>query len=190
MNSTTDVDRLVSENQGLVVHLAKQHQRRVLLWCATRISLADLIAEGKIGLAKAAKRFNPAKGKFSTYAAFWINKHLFKARFKRLAAVSLSKPIGDGITLLDAVADNKARPASDLVSEQDARKVFRRVMVDAGLDDRERAIMFQRYGLDDGQPKTQKQIAKKLVLTKQRIGQLEKVARGKIEAYTRKKNRV
>jgi RNA polymerase sporulation-specific sigma factor len=181
MNALDIVNRLVSENQGLVVHFAKQHQARV-----ARIRLSDLIAAGKIGLVKAAERFDPAKAKFSTYAASWIRKYMFKAVKGKLPGVSLNAPIGDDIgddiTLLEVIADENAAPASELVSTQDIREAFRRMMVDAGLDDREKKILSLRFGLDDDKPKTQKQIAKKLGLSRARVSQLEKIARGKIAA--------
>jgi DNA-directed RNA polymerase sigma subunit (sigma70/sigma32) len=41
----------------------------------------------------------------------------------------------------------------------------------------------QRYGLADGELKTQKQIAKKLGLTRVRVTQLEKIALGKIAKH-------
>jgi RNA polymerase sigma factor (sigma-70 family) len=63
------------------------------------------------------------------------------------------------------------------------------VIMDAGLDRREREIIMLRYGVDDGEPKTQKQIAKKLGVTRRRIGQIEKIAREKIERHAREKSR-
>ncbi|SRR6266568_1202598 len=182
MNSPDVVNRLVSDNQGLVVHFAKLHKRLI----APRIGLAALISSGKIGLVEAAKRYDSAKGtKFSTYSVWWIRKYMFNAVKGKLPKTSLNAPIRcDGIVLQDAVADERARPASELVSGQETHDVFRRVMVDAGLDNREKEIISQRYGVDDGEQKTQKQIAKKLGLTRARVNQLEKIARGKIAKLT------
>jgi len=56
---------LVLGNLRLVVHLAKKYQ-------GMGLSLDDLINEGTIGLCRARDKFNPEKGKFSTYAAQWI----------------------------------------------------------------------------------------------------------------------
>lgn len=56
---------LVLGNLRLVVHLAKKYQ-------GMGLSLEDLVHEGTIGLCKARDKFNPDKGKFSTYAAWWI----------------------------------------------------------------------------------------------------------------------
>jgi RNA polymerase sigma-E/F/G factor len=189
MNPPDVVNRLASENQGLVVHLAKLHQGRVRKLCNARVRLADLIGAGKIGLVEAARRYDPAKGKFSTYAACWINKYLFKARHKRrsVSALSLNAPVGNlkDIFLEDTVADKKATGASDLLSDKASLEDFRRVIMNAGLDGREREVILQRYGLDNGELKTQRQIAKSIGLTPARIGQIEKTATGKLEARIR-----
>ena len=49
----------------------------------------------------------------------------------------------------------------------------------AGLSDLEREIILQRHGFDGGKRKTQKQIGRKLGLTRQRIGQIGKRALGR-----------
>lgn len=56
---------LVLGNLRLVVHLAKKYQ-------GMGLSLEDLIHEGTIGLCQARDKYDPSKGKFSTYAALWI----------------------------------------------------------------------------------------------------------------------
>ena len=57
--------------------------------------------------------------------------------------------------------------------------------MNAGLDGREREVILQRYGLDNGELKTQRQIAKSMGLMRARIGQIEKTATGKLEARIR-----
>ena len=55
------------------------------------------------------------------------------------------------------------------------------------LDDRERKIIFQRFGLDGGNPKTLEVIGKKFGVTRERIRQLQNVALDKLRRALRKK---
>ncbi|MBP2301031.1 RNA polymerase factor sigma-32 [Azospirillum picis] len=60
------LDRLIGGHLRLVVGVAKRFRRYGL-------PLADLVAEGNIGLMRAARKFDPDKGyRFSTYAHWWI----------------------------------------------------------------------------------------------------------------------
>jgi RNA polymerase primary sigma factor len=74
-------DHLVRANLRLVVNTARSYAGRGLC-------LEDLIAEGNLGLMRAAEGFDPALGiRFSTYALYWI-----KQSMKR-AIVNTAKPI-------------------------------------------------------------------------------------------------
>lgn len=62
--------KLVACNLRLVVNLAKQYAR-------SGVPIADLIAEGNLGLLKAIRRFDPSRGtRISTYATFWIRQSI------------------------------------------------------------------------------------------------------------------
>lgn len=66
-------DRMIRSNLRLVVKIAKDYSNYGL-------PLADLIAEGNVGLMKAVERFHPDKGaKFSTYGAWWIKQCIKRA---------------------------------------------------------------------------------------------------------------
>jgi RNA polymerase sigma factor (sigma-70 family) len=174
---------LFCAHQGLVVHFAKQHKKDF-----EHINLAELIAAGKVGLMKAAERFDPRKGKFSTYAAFWIKREMFRAlpREKLPIAFSLDAHVrGTDLTEHDAIPDK--RTASELLIAEGFAGRFRQLMVAAGLDNREVEIISQRYGLNDGwRPKTQRHIARELRLSRARIGQIEKIAREKITEFIKR----
>ena len=55
------------------------------------------------------------------------------------------------------------------------------------LDDRERKIIFQRFGFDDGKPKTLEEVGKKFGLARERIRQLQNIALAKLHRALSKK---
>jgi RNA polymerase primary sigma factor len=66
-------DHLVRANLRLVVAIARKHPRRAL-------PLEDLIAEGNLGLIRAAEAFDPDAGvRFCSYAAYWIRQSIARA---------------------------------------------------------------------------------------------------------------
>jgi RNA polymerase primary sigma factor len=66
-------DHMVRANLRLVVSLAKRYVGKGL-------AMEDLVAEGNLGLLRAAERFDPLFGvRFSTYAAYWVKQSIRKA---------------------------------------------------------------------------------------------------------------
>ena len=70
-------EKFVRSNLALVLSIAKRYYAR--RGKSLRISLAELVQEGIIGLLKAIERFDLKRGtKFSTYATWWIKQHIAK----------------------------------------------------------------------------------------------------------------
>jgi RNA polymerase primary sigma factor len=70
------LDKMVLCNLKLVMKISHDFK-------GEGVPLIDLIQEGNIGLITAAKKFNPDKGKFSTYAAWWIKRHMRNSVYKQ-----------------------------------------------------------------------------------------------------------
>lgn len=66
-------NRFVASNLRLVVSVAGRFSN-------DRMSIADRVQEGNLGLIDATERFDPEKGnRFSTYAVWWIRHHITRA---------------------------------------------------------------------------------------------------------------
>jgi RNA polymerase primary sigma factor len=79
--STEARDRLIRANLRFVVQIARS-------FCGRGLPLEDLIAEGNLGLVRAAEGFDPsAKVRFTTYARYWVKQSI------RAALTKYGKPV-------------------------------------------------------------------------------------------------
>jgi len=100
---------------------------------------------------------------------------------------SLDAPISDddATEFGEIVADEDAQTPFELLRDKNLRGELRELL--QVLDDRERKIIFQRFGLDGGKPKTLEEVGKKFGVTRERIRQLQNLALAKMRQALSKK---
>lgn len=169
-------NELIERNMRLVAHVAKKYQN-------PEDEMEDLISIGTIGLIKAVETYKEDYGsRLATYAARCIDNELlmhFRAKKKTSKEVSLYEPIGtdkegNQIQLLDIVVSED----EDVVEllEQD-RKVRRlNEIIPQTLSGRELFIIINRYGLYGKKTMTQREIARKLGISRSYVSRIEKRA--------------
>jgi len=100
---------------------------------------------------------------------------------------SLDAPISDDdlTEFGEIVGDEDAQTPFALLRDKNLRDEVSGLL--AVLDDRERKIIFQRFGLDGGKPKTLEEVGKKFGVTRERIRQLQNIALAKLRLALSKK---
>jgi len=102
---------------------------------------------------------------------------------------SLDAPIGDDDSTKfgEMIGDEEAQTPFELLRDKNLRgEVDGLIEV---LDDREKKIISQRFGLDGGQPKTLEDVSKDFGVTRERIRQLQNIALAKLRrALSKKEN--
>ena len=169
---------LIERNLRLVAHVIKKYE-------GTGEDMEDLISIGTIGLIKAINTFDESRGtRLATYAARCIENevlmHLRNVK-KTRAEVSIYDPIGfdkegNEISLMDVLfADNDILETVDVKMQEE-----RIVQKMNALTRRERQVIEMRYGLFSGLKETQRDIAKKLGISRSYVSRIEKKAISKL----------
>lgn len=171
---------LVEHNLRLVAHIVKKYY-------AQTGDQDDLISIGTIGLIKGISTFKADKNvRLATYASRCIENEIlmfFRSQKKLAGEVSLADTLdpsdeSGSLSLMDVIAVD-----DDMLEELDNRDACQKVRrcVDSCLTARERAIIIQRYGLDDRPPRTQKEIASRCGISRSYVSRIEKKALSKLE---------
>lgn len=170
---------LVSHNLRLVAHIVKKYSN-------SSKDADDLISVGAIGLIKAIETYSLDKGtQLSTYAARCIENEilmLFRTTKKQQNVMSLEEKIGvekDGneVVLADVLADNV-----DVIEQIDNNILSETMikLIKQCLTPREYEILVLRYGIGGRVSYTQREVAKKLGISRSYISRIEKKAIQKI----------
>ncbi len=173
-------EKLIKHNLRLVAHIVKKYN-------FAKIEQDELISVGSIGLMKAIKSYDTEKGNsFSTYASRCIqNEILMMVRSQRkfINEVSLEDKVktdkeGNEVSLIDVLED-----ASEHVQDKAEIQIIYQKIIDiinTSLNEREKEIIFLRYGIGGGVPKTQNEVAKELNISRSYISRIEKKALNQI----------
>jgi RNA polymerase sporulation-specific sigma factor len=177
-----DIDarnKLIEHNLRLVAHIVKKYY-------TSGAEQDDLISIGTIGLIKAVSTFKSDKNiRLATYAARCIENEIlmfFRSCKKTSQDVFISDPIdtdkdGNALTLIDIIADKR-----DIVEEIDTKLKLQKLksILNTTLDKRELQIIEMRYGIGGKEELTQREIAKKLKISRSYVSRIEKSALEKL----------
>ncbi len=167
--------KLIEHNLRLVAHIVKKYDK-------FKEDSDDLISIGTIGLIKGIDSYSPHKGvKLTTYAAKCAENEIlmyFRSNKKNANNVSLNDCIGydkDGneITLVDVLKEQNKEVIENVYLKDNINLLKEYIKV---LTEREKIIIIMRYGLLGVQEQTQKEIAKKLKISRSYVSRIEKRA--------------
>ena len=164
---------LIQHNLRLVVYIARKFDN-------TGVDNDDLISIGTIGLIKAINSFKADKNiKLATYASRCIENEIlmYLRRIARLKTeVSFDEPLntdfeGNELLLSDVLGTSADSVYGDIESNAEKEQLKEALKK---LSERERKIMFLRFGLGGGEEMTQKDVADLLGISQSYISRLEK----------------
>lgn len=171
-------NKLIEHNLRLVAHVVRKYE-------SSGEDMEDLISIGTIGLIKAIKTFKNERGvRLATYAARCIENevlmHLRNIK-KMRQEVYMYDPIGydkegNEISLIDILTTD-----NEIVDIVEMKMQDEKMRSKIGLlSRRERQVIEMRYGLFNGMKETQREIARKLGISRSYVSRIEKRALKKL----------
>lgn len=167
---------------------------------ARGLSFDDLVQEGSVGVLKAARNYDPARGVvFITYAWFWIRQAIMQAVTERAVAIpgrehtAMVKTGGlPPVCSLDGCSEDEERalihclgqaPTQDMEAEEHQARiqVWRALRL---LHGRFREVIIRRWGLVRD-PETLAEIGASWGLSRERVRQIEVVAISRLKKAIR-----
>ncbi len=172
-------NKLIEHNLRLVAHIAKKYDSKY-------IDNDDLISIGTIGLIKGVDTYKDNHNvKITTYCARCIDNEIlmyFRKNNKYNNDISINEPIGydkDGnpIEILDVIKVEDRDFSEDIELKDNINLLIKYLKV---LNKREKEIIIDRYGLDNKKSLTQKNISKRLGISRSYVSRIEKRALTKL----------
>ena len=171
---------LIERNLRLVAHVARKYSSQFH-------TMDDFISIGTIGLIKAVNTYSSSRStRLATYAARCIENEILmviRSSKKNNAEVSINVPIGtdkDGneISLNDILGTDPDEIADDLDLKIRIHKMLD--TLDHILTDREKKVLIYRYGILGSTPRTQREGAAILGISRSYVSRIEKKALEKL----------
>lgn len=172
-------NKLIEHNLRLVAHVIKKYYSGAEMQ-------DDLISIGTIGLIKAVDTYKSDKGtKFATYAGRCIENEIlmfFRSQKKSASDISIDEPIdtdseGNPLTLMDIIS------TEDTILDEIYIKTLNKKMyrfINEIKDERDKTIIILRYGLNNQPPLTQREVSKKLGISRSYVSRIEKRVLGEL----------
>lgn len=180
-------DKLIRHNMRLVAHIVKKYTGAA--------ETDDMISVGSIGLIKAINTYEPGHGtRLATYTARCIENEilmLIRAGKKHKSTVLLSDPVGcdkDGneLTLMDLLFEKEEKVFAGVEQSLMQEKFLQAVK--SVLSERETEVICLRYALTGGVPLAQREVAKKLKISRSYVSRIEKKALEKLRENLRRED--
>ena len=173
-------DILIERNLRLVAHVCKKYS-------STNVDNDDLISIGTIGLIKGINSFDQEKGvRLATYVSRCIDNEILmylRSSKKLQSEVYLNEPIGkdkdDNVVTLQEVLEANEKSIEDEVDLKLKIKLLYQKIKEV-LKGREKDIIELRFGLNGKRPKTQKEIANSMGISRSYVSRIETKAIGKL----------
>ena len=172
-------NKLIEHNLRLVAHIVKKYDSK-------NEFNDDLISIGTIGLIKGVDSYSKKHNtRLTTYAARCIENEIlmfYRNNKKHSKNISINEPVGfdkegNEITILDILKTPKPDYIGNMHTENNIKLLKQYFNV---LNQREKEIIIKRYGLNNKDEITQKEIAKKLGISRSYVSRIEKRALTKI----------
>ena len=166
---------LIEHNLRLVAHICKKFEN-------TGIDKGDLLSIGTIGLIKGINTFSlHRKTRLATYVARCIENEILmylRSIRNQKSEVSLYEPVGvdkegNEVTLLDLVGLDEEDISEKVEQNEEKLQLYEKLDI---LEDKECFVIKCRYGLGNNIRKTQREIAKKLGISRSYVSRIEKKA--------------
>lgn len=163
----------------------KQSIKRAIINTAKTIRIPAYMAELLTKWRRATSKLTDELGRTPTQEeiakALGLSKKklaIIKKAIRIANAGSQSDTSEDGWSIEEMLMDSRGRTPDDEIGETDDLKQVMQLL--GKMDPREATVLRMRFGLDDEEPKTLKEIGEKLGLTRERVRQIENEALAKL----------